>query len=175
MVLGYIIEKVTGMKLDDYIQANILNKVPMKETGFITHEHPVPYNSVGYLLNGDKVESTKYLSTYPLFGCGNIYTTAYDLTQYDQALMNGRLISKDSLKQVLTPSGKSTYGLGLYNRGNVIFSIGVLGGWYSMHAYYPEDKLSIVVLLNARSKTTNIELIMAGIYQIVKENHQPAA
>ncbi len=175
MVLGYILEKTTGMKLEDYIRVNILDKVPMRETGFITHEHPVPYSSVGYMLNTNKVVPTKYLSTYPLFGCGNIYTTAYDLTQYDQVLMSGRLISHDSLKQVLTPSGKSTYGLGLYNKGNIIFSIGVLGGWYSMHAYYPEDKISIVVLLNARSKATNIEPIVDRIYQIVKGNNQQLA
>ena len=128
----------------------------MKDTGFITHEHPVPYTSVGYLQNGDKNESTKYLSVYPLFACGDIYTTAHDLSQYDQALMDGRLISKNSLKQVLTPSTKILLRTWVFiTKMGMVYSIGVLGGWYSMHAYYP-DKTSIVLLLNARSKATNI-------------------
>jgi CubicO group peptidase (beta-lactamase class C family) len=169
MVLGYIVEKVSGMNLHDFIQTNILDKVSMKETGFITYEHPVPYTSVGYLQNGDKSEPTKYLSVYPLFACGDIYTTAYDLSQYDQALMDGKLISKESLAQVLTPSQRSSYGLGLYNKDGKVFSIGVLGGWYSMHAYYP-DKTSIVVLLNARRKATNSEPILADRDQIGKGN-----
>ncbi|MCQ6278280.1 serine hydrolase domain-containing protein [Bacillus sp. EB600] len=167
IVLGFIVEKVTGMNLHDFIQTNILDKVPMKETGFITKEHPVPYTSVSYTLKDNKIEPTKYLSVYPLFACGDIYTTAYDLSQYDQALMNGRLISKDSLKQVLTPSPHSSYGLGLYSNKSMVYSIGVLGGWYSMHAYYP-DKTSIVILLNARSKTTEIDLYTEEIYKILK-------
>jgi CubicO group peptidase (beta-lactamase class C family) len=169
MVLGYIIEKVTGMNLHDYIKMNILDKVPMNESGFITPEHPVPYSSIGYIKNDDKTETTKYLSVYPLFACGDIYTTAADLGQFDQALMNGKLISTDSLKQILTPSGLSTYGLGLYkNKEGMAYSVGVLGGWYSIHAYYP-DKTSIVILFNVRSKT-NIELALSGIRQIVLAN-----
>jgi CubicO group peptidase (beta-lactamase class C family) len=171
MVLGYIIEKITGQNLHDYIKMNILDKVPMKESGFITPEHPVPYSSIGYIKKDDKTETTKYLSVYPLFACGDIYTTASDLGQFDQALMNGKLISTNSLNQILTPSGLSSYGLGLYkNKEGMAYSVGVLGGWYSIHAYYP-DKTSIVILLNVRSKT-NIELALSGIRQIVQANDQ---
>lgn len=173
MVLGYVIEKVTGAPLHDFIQKNIIDKVPLKETGFITHEHPVPYTSVGYLTKNNKIQSTKYLNTYALFGCGDIYATASDLSQFDQALMNGKLVSKESLNQMLTSSTKSTYGLGLYNRGNFVFSVGVLGGWYTMHAYY-NDNTSIVILLNNRSKGThNIENTTADIYQMVKNTLNP--
>lgn len=167
MVLGNIVEKVSGMSLHDYIQKNILDKAGMKDTGFITHEHPVPYTSVSYFDKDGKVEMTKYLNTYTLFGCGDIYATADNLSLYDQALANGRLVTKQSLTQILTPSGKSKYGLGLYNDGSHFFSIGVLGGWYTMHAYYP-DKTSIVILLNARNKKMNIELMMTDLYNIVK-------
>lgn len=175
MVLGYVVEKVSGMGLEEYIQTHIFNKAAMKDSGFITSKHPLPYNSVSYRMNGNKpLTAVKYLSPYSLFGCGDIYTTAYDLTQYDQALMGGRLISAKSLGQVLTPSGLSSYGLGLYNKQNRIFSIGVLAGWYSMHSYYP-DKTDIVVLLNARNKTTEIGRITADIYQIIKSKEQQAA
>ncbi|MDQ0197122.1 serine hydrolase domain-containing protein [Neobacillus ginsengisoli] len=173
MVLGYVIEKITGGSLHDFIKKNIIDKVPLNETGFITSEHPVPYTSVGYLTKNNKIEPTKYLNTYALFGCGDIYATASDLSQFDQALMNGKLVSKESLNQMLTPSTKSTYGLGLYNRGNFVFSVGVLGGWYTMHAYY-NDKTSIVILLNDRSKGThNIENITADIYHMVKDTMNP--
>jgi teichoic acid D-alanine hydrolase len=172
IILGYVVEKVTGMSLHDYIKMNILDKVPMKETGFITHEHPVPYSSVSYFQNGDKTETTKYLSVYPLFGNGDIYTTASDLSKFDQALMDGKLISMDSVKEIITPSHLSTYGLGLYNKEGKVFSIGVLGGWYSFHAYYP-DKTSIVILLNARSKTTDIEQVLAGIRPLVQTTNNP--
>lgn len=172
MVLGYIVEKVSGMSLHEYIQKNIFDKAGMKETGFITREHPIPYTSVSYFDKDGNVEMTKYLNTYTLFGCGDIYSTANNMSLYDQALANGVLVSQQSLDQILTPSGKSKYGLGLYNDGEHFFSIGVLGGWYSMHAYYP-DKTSIVVLLNARNKKMNIELIMTDLYNIVKKESPP--
>jgi CubicO group peptidase (beta-lactamase class C family) len=167
MVLGYILEKVTGKDLNNFIQTNIFDKVPMKHSGFITPEHPVPYTSVSYFLNGDQHTASKYLNTYALFACGSIYSTALDLAQYDQALMNGRLTSRDSLKQILTPSGKSTYGLGLYNDKTLIYSVGVLGGWNTIHAYYPAEKTSIAVLLNERGNSINIKQVMSDIHQIV--------
>jgi CubicO group peptidase (beta-lactamase class C family) len=168
MILGYIVEKVSGMDLHDFIQKNIFEQVQMNNSGFITRLHRTPYSSVGYLEKNGHVETIKNVSTFTLFGNGDIYSTAYDLTKYDQALMNGRLISKESLKEVLTPSSKSSYGLGLYNKGNIIYSIGGLGGWYSMHAYYPGDQTYIAVLLNKRKTTTNIEQVTGDLYQIVK-------
>jgi CubicO group peptidase (beta-lactamase class C family) len=168
MVLGYIVEKVSGMDLHDFIQKNIFDQVQMKDSGFMTRFHPAPFTSIGYIKNNKQIESTKYVSVFALFGNGDIYATAYDLTKYDKALMNGRLISKKSLKEVLTPSPRSSYGLGLYNKGNVVYSIGGLGGWNSIHGYY-QDKTSIAILLNERSnKTKNVEIIMSDIYQILK-------
>jgi CubicO group peptidase (beta-lactamase class C family) len=172
IVLGYVLEKVTGMDLNHFIQTKIFDKVPMKDSGFITPEHPVPYTSVGYLLNGDNYTQTKYLNTYALFGCGSIYSTALDLAQYDQTLMNGRLTSQASLKQILTPSGKSTYGLGLYNDTTIVYSVGIIGGWYTMHAYYPANKTSIAVLLNERGNTINVKSVMSDIHQITEVNYQ---
>jgi hypothetical protein len=74
---------------------------------------------------------------------------------------------------MLTPSAKSSYGLGLYNNGNAVYSIGVLGGWITMHSYY-NDKTSIVVFLNAREKAiTHIDTISSDIYQMVKDTFNP--
>ncbi|WHY84898.1 serine hydrolase domain-containing protein [Neobacillus novalis] len=174
MILGYIVEKTSEISLHQFIQENIFNKISLKETGFFTHENPVPYSSVGYMKQDDKDKPTNSLNPYVLFGCGDIYTTAYDMAQFDQALLNGELISKNSLVQMTTPSGThSKYALGVYNDfdKNYYFSIGVLGGWYSMHAYYKDkDQTQIVILMNSRSKTTEIGNIMRDIYQMVLDS-----
>lgn len=173
MVLGYIIEKVTGQPLHDFIQKNILDQVHMKDTGFFTHDNPVPYTSIGYQIKEDNnVEATKYLNTYSLFACGDIYSTPFDLSLFDHALMSGKLVSQDSLTQMLSPGPtKSTYGIGLYNDGKLAYSIGVLGGWHTMHAYY-NDNTSIVVFLNKKDKATHIDHIIDKIYQIVKDSQK---
>lgn len=172
ITLGFIIEKVTGAPLHDFIQKNIFDAIPLKETGFMTSEHPAPYSSVGYLTKNNKTERTEYFNIHSLFSCGDVYGTAADLSKFDQALMDGKLVSRESLSQMMTRSAKSLYGLGLYNNNKAVYSIGVLGGWYTMHSYY-NDKTSIVVLLNARDKETHIDKISIDIHQMVSDTLNP--
>lgn len=169
IVLGYLVEKVTGSPLHEFIQKNIIDQVQLKNTGFITRENPEPYTSIAYLQKENNVDITKGLGGYPLFGCGDIYSTPYDLSQFDQALMDGKLVSKESLKQMLTPSQHCKYGLGLYNTETRAYSLGVLGGWYTMHAYY-YDKTSVVLFLNERHKGMEIDSYITDIYKMVKES-----
>lgn len=169
MVLGYILEKVSKTSLHQFIKENIIDKAQLKETGFITHEHPVPYTSVGYLSKNNTVQRTEYLNTDLLYACGDIYSTASDLAKFDKALMSGKLVSKNSLIQMLTSSPRSSYGLGLYIKGDEALSNGVLGGWLTTHSYF-KDNTQIVVLLNNNNNSIHIDKISLAIYQIVKES-----
>jgi teichoic acid D-alanine hydrolase len=166
MVLGYIVEKVAGMSLHDYIQFNIFDKANMGESGFITRSYTVPYNSVGYMKQGQQLLRVGNFTIPLLFGCGDIYSTAYDLSLFDQSLLNGNLVSNKSLKEMVTPRSKSKYGLGFYNNGNVFLSRGVLGGFESIHALY-KDKTSIAILLNVRDKTINIHKTLREIHKLI--------
>jgi CubicO group peptidase (beta-lactamase class C family) len=170
IVLGYLVEKVSGTPLHEFIQKNIIDKVHLNDTGFITHDHPVPYTSESHLKKENNVETFQSISPYPLFSCGDIYSTPYNLYLFDQALMDGELVSKESLAQMMTPSTVSKYGLGMYNNGTAVYSIGVLGGWYSMHSYYYNDKTSVVLLLNEKRQGMVIDYYVNDIYQIVKES-----
>ncbi|OIK16424.1 hypothetical protein BIV60_05275 [Bacillus sp. MUM 116] len=165
-ILGYILEKVTGTTLHEYIQKNIFVPAGMKNSGFITSENRFPASSTGYLKLGQHMQSIKTLNPYVLFGNGDIYTTALDLSRFDQAFFGGKLVSKKTLKEMLRPRSISKYGLGFYNYGNSIFSRGVLSGWESIHVYY-KDKTQITILLNIHSKKTKIKTIVNDIYTIM--------
>lgn len=166
MVLGYILEKVTGTPLHEYIQKNIFNKSGMIHSGFIAPGKRTAINSVGYLKDGKKIFSTRVSNPYILYGCGDIYATTDDLRLYDQALMDGKLVTRNSLEQILTPRSRSFYGLGLYNNGNAFYSRGVLGGWDTVHFYF-KDHTSVVVLLNIRNKKSEIYKIPNDLYKLV--------
>jgi teichoic acid D-alanine hydrolase len=166
MVLGYIIEKVTGMSLHEYIERNIFDKANMGDSGFISQRNPIPYRSVGYLKQGKHQIPIKYFNIPFLFGCGDIYSTAYDLALFDQSLLNGQLVSEKSLKEMFVPRSRSQYGLGLYIDSNVVYSRGVLGGFESIHAAY-KDKTNIAILLNVRDKENDIHKILDDIHKIV--------
>lgn len=167
IVLGYIVEKVTGISLHEYIQKNIFDKVSMKDAGFFTHKNPAPYTSKSYTKKGNLLLSRSTGNFYLLFGCGDIYMTAYDLCLYDEALMNGKLVSPKSLKLIQTPGSKSNYGLGLYIYKYAVYSRGVLGGWESLHVYY-KDKTSIAILLNIRNKGTDVHKVAADVHGLLK-------
>ncbi|MDP4087261.1 MAG: serine hydrolase domain-containing protein, partial [Bacillota bacterium] len=166
MVLGYILEKVTGISLQDYIQKNIFDKANMVDSGFITSSLLTPISSVGYLKDGKSFNPIRVYNAKLLFGCGDIYSTANDLALFDQALIHGKLVSYPSLKEMLVPGSASTYGMGLYNKGNVIFSHGNLGGFEAIHSFY-KDGTSIAILLNVRDTSVNIFKTLSGIHQIL--------
>jgi teichoic acid D-alanine hydrolase len=171
MVLGYILEKTTGTTLYNYIQKNIISKIQLKQTGFMTPARPEPYTSISYLSTGKKVQRTQVQNIYRLYACSDIYSTTTDIAKFDKALMNGQLVSKDSLKQMLTPSSKSKYGLGLYIISDRAWSNGFMFGWVSTHSYF-KDNTQIVVLTNVKNKNINVDKITSDIYELVKKSYK---
>jgi CubicO group peptidase (beta-lactamase class C family) len=166
LILGVIVEKVAGTSLHEYIQKHIFDRAFMNHSGFITRKLPDAFSSIGYVRIADQMIKSKHLDIPMLFGCGDIYATALDVTKFDRALMSGKLVTKDSVKKMLTPGSKSKYGLGLYISNNHVFSRGVLSGWESLHAYY-QDKTSLAILLNVHDKKINIHEIAEDLYKII--------
>lgn len=169
VVLGYILQQVTGTSLHKYIAKNIFEKAGMKHSGFISRKNPNLVKSVGYIRTKSDTLSITKITNPNLFGYGDVYSTARDLCLYDKALMNGKLVSKKSLKEILTPGSSSRYGLGLYNYGYAAYSRGVIGGWEAIHVYY-KDNTSIAILLNVRDKSVDIHQLSRDIFRILEEN-----
>ncbi len=168
MVLGYIVEKVSREPLHQFIQQNILDKVHMNNTGFMTPEHPAPYTATGYVMKDNQMKETQTFNVYALYSCGDIYTTPYDLSLFDHALMSGELVSENSLKQMLTHGPFSKYGLGLYYDGQRAWSNGVLPGYYTTHSYF-NDKTSIVLFSNTKKVSlTDLDHMVLKIHEMVQ-------
>lgn len=167
VVLGRVIEKVSGLPLHEYIQKNIFNQAGMAHSGFMTNQPHTVHLSTGYFKKMNRLLAARTWNPVSLFGFADIYSTASDLCQYDQALMKGKLITKKSLSEMLTPGSSSRYGLGLYNLGYAVYSRGVIGGWEALHVYYKDDT-SIAVLLNVRDKKMDIHQISKDIFKIVE-------
>jgi D-alanyl-D-alanine carboxypeptidase len=116
VLLGALIEKVTGMSYYDYVQSKIFKPAGMTSTASLAENETVPNRSVGYMKdNGKWVPNT---DTLPWRGtsAGGGYSTAGDLLKFAQALESGKLISKASLKAATTPY-KEDYGFGFGIQG----------------------------------------------------------
>ncbi len=121
VLLGVIIEKVTGLLFRDFITENILTPCDMKDSGYFFF-HDLPKNTaIGYKNENDKLVANYYSIPIVGGGDGGIYTTAGDLAKLWLNFVQNRILSFELTKTFITPISKvsdSDYGLGLYLSGN---------------------------------------------------------
>jgi CubicO group peptidase (beta-lactamase class C family) len=87
---------------------------------------------------------------------GALYSTTEDLLRWEQGLFGGKFLSAASLKK-MTTAFKETYACGLgvrtINGHKIISHDGGIEGFETFLAYYPEDRLTVVVLANLNGST----------------------
>ena len=125
-LLALIIEKVSGKSYDEYLKKNIFEPCGMDHTSSCTKGDVTcpPYledmpSSMLEILQ-DYVDENFYMDCVHIArGCGDIHSCTADMLAFDRALMNGKLISKESLDLMMdfdmnNSMNGMAYGRGLY-------------------------------------------------------------
>ena len=164
-LLGYIIEKISGMSLADYLKENLFKPLGMNNTGVYTVTKLLDHEAYGYdMENGKVVKALNWDMTWA-GGAGSLYSTAQDLYTWNEAVFNGKILSAESLKAAFTPavlnSGeKIDYGFGWslsdFRGSKFISHGGGLHGFLSFIARQPEEKTTVVVLCNSTAPPAGI-------------------
>jgi CubicO group peptidase (beta-lactamase class C family) len=154
ILLGYIIEKVTGRSYFQVVRDNIFRPVHMDHSGFdFTHlassDKATGYDPPAPLVPAEIVDSSVS------FSAGAVYTTVGDLYKWDRALYSGSILSQPSEEAAFTPH-LARYGYGwmidsLYGK-RVVEHGGGITGFVSFILRVPEDETCIIVLDNAPSQ-----------------------
>jgi len=175
-ILGYIVEMASGLPLHEYIQKHIFNVAGMMNSGFGLNLKKEEYPSTGYKIKRGLIYTPKDPDFSQVYGCGDIYTTAYDLYKFDKALESGRLISQVSYKQMFTPHNIANYGYGWYiNRKGwtvkpgIYSSHGVLPGWNGFNSY-SKGGTYVVLLSNLQNNFKSYATICNKIYTQLSAN-----
>jgi len=155
-LLGYVIEKLSGQTYEQFLQENIYGPLRMTSSGYDHHEHIIKQRATGYSREGDKLVNSAYLDMTIPYAAGSLYSTVEDLHLWEQSLFGGKLLSAKSLEAMLTPD-KNNYAYGVsvsqqFNRKSVSHGGGIFG-FSTYLAYFPDDKLTIVVLRNSDAGT----------------------
>lgn len=156
ILLGTIIEKITGISYEDAVRKMILIPLKMTHTGFDYPALKSPYKTVPYsYISNTKQEKTEIWNPGLTGPAGQIYSTAEDLYLYYKGLRDNRIISKESFKKATTPY-LSGYGYGwfiddLYGK-KLINHGGNIEGSTSYFAMLPDDDICIILLNNITSK-----------------------
>src|SRR5690348_14997391 len=113
ILLGYLIEKISGQPYSQFVQKNIFTPLGMKDSGYDSNKAIIPHRDSGYTPNEKgELQNAGYIDmTIPL-SAGALYSTTLDLLKWEQSLFVGKLISASSLQKMITPF-KSDYAFGL--------------------------------------------------------------
>ena len=149
IILGRIIEAVSGQTLDSFLQANIFRPLGLDQTGFpCSHREGLP---TGYNKAQEEAFPSKLEHAFPVRGCGGLCSTARDLLKWDSLLRANHLLSQQSLELMFTP-GLKNYGYGWYvgTRPARQWHTGTGAGFRSMlyREQRAENSFSLVLLSN---------------------------
>lgn len=117
LLLGNIIQAVTGETCQAYVQQHILTPLNLTNTGFITSSmSKVDNGATGYDDSGSTINAVDF-SPGQFVNAMGMYSTAEDLYKWDQALYTSELISLSDVKQIFTADPITVKSLGTLGYG----------------------------------------------------------
>lgn len=108
LVLGKVIEIVSGQSYFEYVRENIFKPAGMTNTDSYELDRVNPNLAVGYekrFLDGGGIEWANNVFSHVIRGGpqGGGFSTAEDLLRFDQALRSGKLVNAETLKTLTSP------------------------------------------------------------------------
>jgi CubicO group peptidase (beta-lactamase class C family) len=156
-ILGYIIEKVSGLTYQEYLETNIFKPLGLTNT-YYGSDSRIIRNRVGTYSESEHgfVNAMPLSMTQP-YAAGSIQSTVEDLYKWHEGLMDYKLVSKTSLDKAFTrytlADGTETdygYGwrFGYVQESPSIEHGGAINGSQSMAIYLPKEDVYVAVLAN---------------------------
>jgi D-alanyl-D-alanine carboxypeptidase len=172
VLLGAIIEKVSGKSYEQFIEEEIFKPLGMKDSRYGHMEELVPRRAYGYGRDSENWKNAEYLSMTQPYAAGSLLSTVDDLALWNKALSEGTLLKKASIDRMFTTvnlnSGQST----LYSYGWSVFDWegrrieehgGDINGFTSYVSRVPEEKLFIAILSNNEASDPGPDAIVVRI------------
>jgi CubicO group peptidase (beta-lactamase class C family) len=118
LLLGYIVEKVSGQNYGDFLRENFFQPLGMTNTGVYRAHLGLPHEALGYSLSPsawtwiflgegfslgqNRFEQALNWDMSWAFGCGALYSTVEDLYRWNEGVFNDRVLDEASFKAALT-------------------------------------------------------------------------
>lgn len=156
LLLGIIVENITDMSLEKYLEEKIFTPLGMINTGTTYGLKNNIHDATAYAGYLDVVPVDDSVLLRKAYGAGNLYSTVEDLYRWDRALNTEKLVKKETMNQIFQEyvdiSDTASYGFGWMienaEKGKEIFHGGNTLGFTSNIARYVDEDLTIIVLTN---------------------------
>lgn len=166
-LLGHVVQKASGLPLQDYLRDAFFVPLGMADTGF---EDDMSDVVMGYANLGGGPTPQPGHNVSIIFGAGALYSTLDDLLVWQRALHGGRLLSPESYRQMIadhapadTPDERGRprrdWGYGLFSNAlgrrvrpdfldRQIYHTGSWSGFRNMVTHQPDEDVTVIVLSN---------------------------
>jgi CubicO group peptidase (beta-lactamase class C family) len=144
IVLGEIIERVSGVSYETYVARHVFDPAGMKGTGFLQSDAAEPNVAQGYTRRAadGRLRRSIHMHGAAGSGAGGAYATAADLLAYDNALRERRLLDPAGSARVLRQPAAAS--------GRLMGGYGIAGGAPGTNAIMDSDGVwTVIVLTNA--------------------------
>lgn len=159
VVLGQIVEKVSGQTFARFLKERIFKPLEMNNSVLYDETRPqIANRATSYAEKKEGYLDIDYTPLNLIYGEDNIYTTIVDLAKWVQALNTERLVKRSTLKEAFSPAAlndgtKINYGLGWYVGTTLgmkhVAHSGSWLGFRTMFKMYPDENFSVTVLSNS--------------------------
>jgi CubicO group peptidase (beta-lactamase class C family) len=158
VLLGMIIEKVTGEPYASYLQHDLFTPLGLKQTSYCPSKPTDPSFAEGYSSQSGAAKPAAYLSMTHPFSAGALCSTVRDLVIWQRALAGGKVVDAKSYAlmttaDTLNSGAKINYGFGLVpgqiGTHKSIGHGGGVNGFTTSSIYFPDDSVNVVVFTNS--------------------------
>jgi len=161
VLLGFIIEDVTGKSYQENLSSRITSKIGLRNTFYGSKINHAANEASSFEYDEGKWIMLPETDMSIPHGAGAVISSTPDLTAFITALFNGNLLSEASLKIMTSINdgyGSGTFKIPFYER-TAYGHNGGIDGFSSSLAYFPDDKVAIAFCSNGLNYTMNDILI----------------
>lgn len=157
-LLGLVIEAVSGVSYQDYLQQHVFGPFGMADSSLTSWQPLLPHRAHGYRRSSQGLQNAPRYDPLLPFAAGAVLSTTGDLLKYCRGVF-GEGTSATALSEALLVRDSLPDGFVLpYSLGALVLTnfeghrrIGHPGdvyGFEAQYSYYPDDALAVVVLTN---------------------------
>jgi D-alanyl-D-alanine carboxypeptidase len=163
VLLGSIIERVSGQSYADFMRTRIFDPLGMKQTRVDVSVDIVADRAEGYAKQGDHWVNADFLSMTQPYSAGDLISSVDDLARWNAAIENNEILTQELWKRATTSfaladGAPTQYGAGWFmGRVGNLASVEHGGGINGFNAYVlrvPSKHLYVAVLANAAPPST---------------------
>lgn len=157
ILLGYIIEHVSGKTYEDYVESEFFAPLDMKSSYYDNNSEVVAGRVAGYTPSENGVKNADYLSMTLPYAAGSLMSNVDDLQKWYEAVFAGKVINPESMAKAhagykLNDGEDTGYGYG-WGIGNIqgsrmITHGGGINGFLTASLYLPSEKIFVAIFSN---------------------------